>query len=143
MALSRRQNAITNYSEVGSDLSCVVWIDGLRAIWSRLSAHDFLNTRACRCVSVPAPAWGSSSRVCRRQRRPRLPVPVGFTKSSMTASAFSLVATARALGASRRLHAAVSHVGEFHQRAGLVLDDQLLADPLRQRLPSQPRDDVS
>jgi hypothetical protein len=43
--------------------------------------------RACRCVSVPAPGWALSSHVCRRQRRLRLPAPVGSTKSSTTASA--------------------------------------------------------
>jgi hypothetical protein len=42
--------------------------------------------RVCRCVGVPAPGWESSSRVCRQPRR-RLPAPIGFTKSSTTASA--------------------------------------------------------
>jgi hypothetical protein len=45
-------------------------------------------TRACRCVSVPAPDWALSSRVCRRLPRPHLPGPAGFTKSNMTVFAF-------------------------------------------------------
>ena len=55
---------------------------------STLAAVIFINP-AYHCVSVPAPVWGLSNRVCRRPLRHRLPVPAGCTKSSMTASAFS------------------------------------------------------
>jgi hypothetical protein len=41
----------------------------------------------CCCVCVNAPGWGLSSRACHLPRRPRLPVPIGFMKSSMTAFA--------------------------------------------------------
>jgi hypothetical protein len=40
---------------------------------TRLFGQRFLLNTVCRCVSVPAPDWGLSNRVCRRQRRPRLP----------------------------------------------------------------------
>src|SRR5215469_16987526 len=36
----------------------------------------------CRCVSVPAPVWALSSRVCPLLRRPRLPVLAGFTNGA-------------------------------------------------------------
>ena len=44
---------------------------------------------ACSCVSVPAQGWALSNRVYPLPLRPRLPVPAGFTKSSMTVFAFS------------------------------------------------------
>jgi hypothetical protein len=40
------------------------------------------NKHACRCVSVPAPDWGSSNRVCLRPLRHRLRGRAGSTKSS-------------------------------------------------------------
>ena len=61
-------------------------IEGGRHTDSTLAAAVPIK-RPCRCVSVPTPGWGLSSRVCLRLPRRRLPGMAGCTKSSMTAFA--------------------------------------------------------
>ena len=74
-----------------------IWLGRIRAC-RVLVALKTRTTPVSLCVSVPALGWAISSRVCRRQRRPRLPAPARFTKSSMMVSAFWRAATRPACG---------------------------------------------